>query len=73
MSYCRFSDADIYVFASDRGFECCGCPSRATTFFTKNAAAMIRHMVGHREDGLYVPVDAIYGVFQDRYEFKETP
>lgn len=26
MSYCRFSDADVYVFlAVDLGLECCGC------------------------------------------------
>ena len=25
MSYCRFSDADAYIFQSTRGLECCGC------------------------------------------------
>lgn len=25
MSYCRFSDADAYIFQSIRGLECCGC------------------------------------------------
>lgn len=25
MSYCRFSDADAYIFQSTRGLDCCGC------------------------------------------------
>lgn len=25
MSYCRFVEADVYVFLSDRGLECCAC------------------------------------------------
>jgi hypothetical protein len=25
MSYCRFSEADVYVYTSARGIECCGC------------------------------------------------
>lgn len=25
MSYCRFSNADAYIFQSTRGLECCGC------------------------------------------------
>lgn len=26
MSYCRFSEADVYVYTSDLGIECCFCP-----------------------------------------------
>lgn len=25
MSYCRFIEADAYIFKSTRGLECCGC------------------------------------------------
>ena len=25
MSYCRFSEGDVYVFTSSIGLECCGC------------------------------------------------
>lgn len=25
MSYCRFLQADAYIFESNRGLECCGC------------------------------------------------
>lgn len=25
MSYCRFLEADAYIFQSTRGLECCGC------------------------------------------------
>lgn len=25
MSYCRFGEADAYIFMSYSGFECCGC------------------------------------------------
>ena len=25
MSYCRFSDGDVYMFASAEGIECCAC------------------------------------------------
>ena len=25
MSYCRFSDGDVYMYASPQGIECCAC------------------------------------------------
>lgn len=25
MSYCRFIEADAYIYASSRGLDCCGC------------------------------------------------
>jgi hypothetical protein len=25
MSYCRFSDGDVYMYPTNRGIECCAC------------------------------------------------
>lgn len=72
MSYCRFSDADIYVYPSMGGFECCGCPV-GKFFSTKSAADMLRHMKAHRDAGLDVPDYAFLGVFQDRNEYRNPP
>lgn len=70
MSYCRFSDADIYVFPSDSGFECCGCPT-GQSFTTQDAPAMIQHMKTHRDAGLDVPDYAFQGVWDDRHMYRE--
>ena len=72
MSYCRFSNADIYVFPSDRGFECCGCPTE-NMFVTDKADEMLRHMDAHRKDGLEVPDYAFEGVFEDRHMYVDEP
>ena len=71
MSYCRFGDADIYVFGSMEAFECCGCPS-GKSFRTKSAGEMLRHMKAHRDAGLEVPDYAFHGVFEDRNDYRTS-
>jgi len=74
MSYCRFSNADIYVYPSDRGYECCGCPlekNHINDLVTKDAAEMIRHMDAHRKAGHDVPWWAIAAVFEDRHMYAD--
>lgn len=78
MSYCRFSNAGIYVFPSRRGFECCGCPFNSghheNDLVTTSAAEMIRHMAEHRVAGHYVPDFAFRALFADRHlEFEGDP
>ena len=63
MSYCRFSEADVYVYAHvDGGVECCGCAiSLAITeavgacrrFF--DARALVEHLRAHLAAGHEVP------------------
>ena len=69
MSYCRFGDADIYVFPSSRGFECSGCPT-TLSFTTTHAAVMIQHMQMHERAGLDVPEYAYWGVWEDRHMYR---
>lgn len=66
MSYCRFGDADIYLFHDCGGYiRCCGCSavggifsdSRDPTFFTRTEA--IDHINEHLSKGDYVPEDVI--------------
>lgn len=83
MSYCRFSNADLYVFPSDRGFECCGCPDGKAEdgklivgrgfFVTQDAPAMIMHMLNHAKNGLDVPEYAYWGVWDDRHLYHYGP
>jgi hypothetical protein len=37
MAYCRFSDGDVYLYRSERGYECCACRLQplGPTIFTK--------------------------------------
>jgi hypothetical protein len=72
MSYCRFSDADIYVFAASDGFQCYGCPDDKY-FSTPDAPVMIHHMKQHRDAGLDVPDYAIAGVWDDRHLYTTGP
>lgn len=75
MSYCRFSNADIYVYPSDRGFECCGCPfevgDHVNDLVTKAGGEMFLHMKAHRAAGHDVPDFALIGVFEDRHMYAD--
>ena len=63
MSYCRFIEADVYVFTSSAGIECCGCSLQErehaqTTFGGPDANNdMITHLRVHQARGDYVPDD----------------
>lgn len=67
MSYCRFGEADAYIYMTYAGFECCGC-SLATKAaksvddyepvgpFT-TARSMLDHIAEHRKRGDDIPED----------------
>jgi hypothetical protein len=41
MSYCRFSEADVYVYVGTTGyFECCGCLLQARTWVEDEKALL---------------------------------
>lgn len=60
MSYARFGwdGSDVYVYESDRGWECCGCISHEQTFgsfTTTDLDAFFAHLDEHRRAGHHVP------------------
>lgn len=60
MSYARFGadgGSSVYIFPSDRGLECCGCPlpGRSQAFFARTIAAMEQHIADHLAAGQFVP------------------
>ena len=53
MSYCRLSDADIYLYEDNEGVVCFGKNGHQAWGMTKKEA--IEHVNQHRRDGDYVP------------------
>lgn len=65
MSYCRFGEADAYVFLScDGHLECCGCylPSETSRYYT--TADLLAHLADHRD----IPDDVVAELEADRQE-----
>lgn len=55
MSYCRFSEADVYVFECVTGhLECCGC-RLGERWGYDTVAEMVAHLGAHRAQGHLVP------------------
>lgn len=73
MSYCRFLEADAYIYEHVGGFiECCGCSltdpedGEIFEFFHANTAReMLTHMDEHRAAGDYIPERAYDGIRAD--------
>lgn len=66
MSYARFSDADVYVFLSEMGLECCGCwlnPSSSWTYYSTQT--MVDHLEEHIKAGHKVPATLIPELWLD--------
>lgn len=59
MSYCRFSEADVYIFEHVDGyFQCCACPLESEVFASfdcNTKQEMLEHIKEHRKVGHYVP------------------
>ena len=61
MAYCRFSNADVYVFHNtDDKLECCGCSLTGDAFatpdfYTNKRSEMITHLGAHQVAGDFVP------------------
>lgn len=65
MSYCRFGEADVYIFEHVGGFwQCCACALLAEEGAEEFASAdfatreeLLEHIDKHRKAGHYVPED----------------
>lgn len=59
MSYCRFTEADAYIFESINGyFECCICsiaPDTVASTIVNTREELLFHVYEHRELGDYIP------------------
>ena len=44
MSYCRWVDADIYLFLADMGIVCCACTITSLRFLVSTGADPIQHL-----------------------------
>ena len=44
MSYCRWLDADIYLFLADMGIVCCACTITSLRFLVSTGADPIQHL-----------------------------
>lgn len=65
MSYCRFSDADVYVYDDVRGYLCCcGCWLDDTWRYD-TAAEMVEHLRLHIAAGHHVPDHVIPEILAD--------
>ena len=47
MSYCRFSEGDVYVYGSNGGFVCDSCRLLDGDFMCKTRTAMLEHLGRH--------------------------
>lgn len=74
MSYCRFIEADVYVFFSASGLlECCGCGLAVepdgewwgSSFVAGDTETMIQHLERHREKGDFVPQEVFVEILND--------
>jgi hypothetical protein len=59
VSYCRFGEADVYIFPHIAGgIECCACPLHTEGLGSYNFATqeeVLDHIAEHRQAGHYVP------------------
>lgn len=72
MSYCRFGEADIYLFqTTDHNICCCGCPLVPGGAFLKTPQDALDHVKLHREHGDYVPQEVDEQLLREISEAKE--
>ena len=80
MSYCRFSEGDVYMYAGARGWICCACRLNPDLeHFADSVMASpqgaLEHLFQHRTAGHEVPEYAIQrlnGEIKDAEDNKET-
>lgn len=69
MSYCRFGDADVYVYMDLNGsLACCGCileSESSLSWFYDSTAAMVAHLAEHRAAGHAIPDDLEADLLED--------
>lgn len=61
MSYCRFGEADAYIFAHIAGgYECCACLLSEVDWgfvHVNTPEEMLNHIDKHRQEGHHIPLD----------------
>lgn len=60
MSYCRYGEADAYIYQDiEGGLVCCGCNLRGSdsefTFIATGPLEMLKHVFDHRMANDYIP------------------
>jgi len=69
MSYCRFIEADVYIYMDVDGYlVCCACPLRDTWFKAWDTPSMLDHIAEHRRAGHYVPASVDVELIGDDWE-----
>lgn len=59
MSYCRFSEGDVYMYPSEEGIECCLCLLAPPWLTLQTERDALAHLLAHRAAGHTVPQHAI--------------
>lgn len=59
MSYCRFSEGDVYMYPSQEGIECCLCLLAPPWLTLRTQRDGLKHLLEHIEAGHTVPQHAI--------------
>lgn len=72
MSYCRFSDGDVYMYEHVNGFiECCACSLKdGKSVALLNRKDALEHLYQHRDNEDKVPEYAINRLIKDIKENK---
>jgi hypothetical protein len=71
MSYCRFIEADAYVFFNGKSLECCACILRDENEFSFRAYStgdMVKHLWRHQNNGDYIPEYVFDNLWLDNEE-----
>lgn len=79
MSYCRFSNADAYIFLHDYGLGepprlcCLECRMDNTKVLLGSAAAMLGHIAAHRIEGHHIPTSVDDAIRADAARWGDSP
>lgn len=69
MSYCRFGEADAYIFENINGyFECCLCsiaPDTIASTIVNTREELLFHIYEHRELGDFIPESVDLELFRE--------
>ena len=59
MSYCRFSEGDVYMYPSEQGIACCLCLLAPQWLNLPSRQEALSHLLEHRQAAHTVPQHAI--------------
>lgn len=67
MSYCRFLEADAYIYDDIYyGLYCCGCSLKGSFIAEYDYDKMLAHIAEHRTVGDYIPEYVDEALIEDR-------